>query len=201
MKYLLLVSCFFALWRSYKSLHFLLAEYFAAQLIYIPLTRITAWYYGDTSTEYLWAYILGTLLIFVPMGRIAIRASRDYGYPARALGIALTLTLVLGRLCVMAVPSMKTYHWVGIVEGCFLFFCGLLVGLPAGKCRRADLIVLSLLWFSLGLFRLGFYWHLSEPWLSLNWQVPGILCVLGFLAVGASVRPLQHPEHHRDYRP
>ena len=165
-----------------------LVVYYLSAKLYGNLILFTVkWLYGDTSPEYLLSYITITSIILLTILVIIADSISMKQRSWRAAGMLGMLSIILGRVAIIKlVHHPQLCDYVGITEGCFLFWAGWTLGYLAPYLERTDLAyTLASLWLAQSYFRIKFYIHILDPnWLAANWLVPPALGVIAYLLIG-----------------
>jgi hypothetical protein len=153
-----------------------LGWYLWAELVSIPFFLCSAWAFGVYSVAYAVVYCLLTALIFLTIARLAWDCLESRRYRFRALGVALTFSIVLTRIAFIGISKpFSGYLVISLAEGLILAWAGILAVFTAPYTRRPDLTFpLGALWLGQACYRLG--WALNfSVWQEINWVIPPML--------------------------
>jgi hypothetical protein len=180
-----LAAVLFAGWRS-RHVPVLL-WYFISQAVYAVVVFPAGRLLGDTSVPYSVIYAILTGIVLASVVRIAWNTATTRQNSWRAAAIVGVLAITVGHVAFKELDHPARYYdWIGIVEASVLFWAALVIGATAPYIGRWKVaFTLALLWFGQAWFRYGFYTHLPDKfWLTLNWRVPPLLCITGFILIG-----------------
>lgn len=161
--------------------------YLATQLVAVPLESITYSVYGDKSLAYLIAYLASTSVVLVAIGIFSWDFLKSLLRPSHGAAMALLASLLTGKLAYLgALRTLGFDDWIVLVEGVVLLTCGIIAGYTAAyRVDWSYSLIFCLLWLAQGTFDLG--WLLND-FRSVNWTIPPLLGLLGFLSLGFALK-------------
>jgi hypothetical protein len=180
-----LAAVLFAGWRSRRVPALL--WYFVAQAAYALVVFPARFFLSDTSVFYAIIYATMTGVVLLSIVRIAWNAVITRQNSWRAVAIVGLLSVTVGRVAFMELDHPARYYdCIGIIEASALFWAALVLGAVSPYIIRWKVsFTLAILWFCQSWFRYGFYTHIPDKfWLALNWRIPPVLCIIGFILIG-----------------
>lgn len=181
-------------WIGYPPKPF--RRYFLAVMVYTLCVHGAYSAFGH-SLVYRWVYFVCTWLVLLPIVGIAAMCLTRVAFPIRPVVIAGVLAGTLVRIAYLDLPHpLSPMAWISLSEGFVLALTGILASMAAPKTQyQGTIFLMGFLWICQSVFRFGYALH-ATAWRSLNAWAPGLILLVGLLAIGWS---LQHVSA-RDYR-